>query len=85
MFHASSSLAREHSASCSFCESVGQRDFRFENSAGRRKLNNMPPKKIYVPPVNPLPKVEPVRPYIKKDGTVVHGFLRKPPFRRAVN
>jgi hypothetical protein len=42
------------------------------------------PIKSYYPAVNPLPKTVMVRPYVRRDGTVVQPYLRKPKFRTGV-
>ncbi len=44
----------------------------------------MKPVKRYYPTSNPLPKTAMVRPYVRRDGKVVRGYLRKPKFRTGV-
>lgn len=49
-----------------------------------RKGVGMKPVKRYYPTSNPLPKTAMVRPYVRRDGKVVRGYLRKPKFRTGV-
>jgi hypothetical protein len=41
-------------------------------------------KLVYVPQVNPLAKTEYVKPYIKKDGTIIQAHMSKPKFRHKI-
>ena len=40
--------------------------------------------KRYYPPVNPLPKTQPVRPTLTLAGKPRKGFLRRPKFRKGI-